>query len=385
MRHFDNLSADETSRLFLRTPESFDSTAEPNMLATALGATLYCPGTRTSLARDLSRRAAEGVLSFVVCLEDSVADGELRQAEHNAIAQLRDLAHEGDLSAMVFVRVRSASQIPMLVDRLDGAHSLLTGFVLPKFTEESGSEQLDAVVEAQERIGRRLFAMPVLEAPEMIFAESRIDALTSTRQLLDKYRDNVLAVRVGATDLASAYGLRRSRDLTTYDVRVIADAISDIVNVFGRADGGYVVTGPVWEYFAQAERMFKPQLRTTPFVEHAERTLRARLIANDLDGLIREIALDRANGLLGKSVIHPSHVAPVHALSVVTHEEYLDATDVLSAGSTGGAAASPYGNKMNESKPHLAWAERTVLRSRAFGVAAEDVSFVDLLGACLSS
>ena len=38
---------------------------------------------------------------------------------------------------------------------------------------------------------------------------------------------------------------------------------------------------------------------------------------------------------------------------------------------------------MNESKPHTAWARRTLLRSRAFGVAEEDVSFVDLLGASL--
>ena len=383
MRHFHFLSAQDTERLFLHPPEAFDHSADPQLLATALGATLYCPGTRTSLAHDLVRRSAEGVTSFVVCLEDSVADGDLGRAEDNAVAQLQAVAAGPRPESMVFVRVRSAAQIPMLVDRLGDARELLTGFVLPKFGDDSGPDQLDAVIDAQERVGRRLFAMPVLEAPEMIFAESRVGALTSARRLLDKYRDNVLAVRVGATDLASAYGLRRARDLTTYDVRVIADAISDIVNVFGRTDSGYVITGPVWEYFAQSERMFKPQLRMSPFVEHAERTLRARLIADDLDGLIREVALDRANGLLGKSVIHPSHVPAVHALSVVTHEEYLDAADVTSAGSSGGAAASAYRNKMNESKPHLAWAQRTLLRARAFGVAAEGVTFVDLLGACL--
>jgi len=129
--------------------------------------------------------------------------------------------------------------------------------------------------------------------------------------------------------------------------------------------------------------MFKPQLRESPFVEHDERRLRARLIAEDLDGLIREVALDRANGLTGKTVIHPSHVAAVHALSVVTHEEFQDATDVLGTSAGGGVASSAYRNKMNESKPHTAWAHRTMLRARAFGVAQEDVSFVDLLGASL--
>jgi hypothetical protein len=36
---------------------------------------------------------------------------------------------------------------------------------------------------------------------------------------------------------------------------------------------------------------------------------------------------------------------------------------------------------MNEVKPHSAWAERTLLRAQVFGVAREDVGFVDLLAA----
>jgi hypothetical protein len=68
---------------------------------------------------------------------------------------------------------------------------------------------------------------------------------------------------------------------------------------------------------------------------------------------------------------------------VVSCEEFADAADVLATGATGGATSSAYGNKMNESKPHTAWAQRTLTRSRMFGVAREGVSFVDLLGAGL--
>lgn len=107
------------------------------------------------------------------------------------------------------------------------------------------------------------------------------------------------------------------------------------------------------------------------------------MIAKDLDGLIREVALDKANGLTGKTIIHPTHIAAVHALSVVTHEEYVDALDIAGTAAQGGAVASPYNNKMNESKPHAAWARRIMLRSRVFGVANPEVSFVDLLGAGL--
>jgi citrate lyase beta subunit len=383
MRHFDFLDDADRQRLFLREPERFSDSADIALLSSALGATLYSPATRPALAADIAKRAAQGVVSVVACLEDAIADADLADAERNVVSQLRVLADGPAPPPLVFVRVRAPEQVTMIVEQLGDAVGVLTGFVLPKFTDEFGPSYLDAVADASASSGRRLLAMPVLESAEIIHAETRQQTLLAVRALLDKHRERILAVRLGVTDLSAAYGLRRSRDLTVYDVRVVADVIADVVNVFGRAAEGYVVTGAVWEYFTGTERMFKPQLRESPFVEHDERRLRARLIAADLDGLIREVALDRANGLSGKTVIHPSHVAAVHSLSVVTHEEYLDATDVLGTAAAGGVASSAYRNKMNESKPHTAWAHRTMLRARAFGVAREDVSFVDLLGASL--
>lgn len=265
------------------------------------------------------------------------------------------------------------------------AVALLSGFVLPKFTEESGGEYLEQLTAAEAACGRRLFAMPVLESPELAHLETRRGQLLGIAALLAKYRERILAVRLGVTDLCSAYGLRRSADLTAYDVALVAAVIGDVVNVLGRADGtGFTVTGPVWEYFPVQERMFKPQLRRTPFAAASppREEVRRRLIEHDLDGLIREVELDRANGLLGKTCIHPSHVAAVHALSVVTHEEYCDAADILRPERAGGGVLrSAYTNKMNEAKPHRAWAERVMLRAEVFGVAREDVTFADLLSA----
>ena len=384
MRHFDFLGADERERLFLRAPEPFGTDEDATTIGAALGATLYCPASRPNLARDIVRRAANGVVSMVVCLEDSVPDHDVAGAEQNLISQLRTLARSAEPVPMIFVRVRNVGQIPRLVRALGADASVLTGFVLPKFGEDTGAEYLDAVVAASEPAGRRLLVMPVLESPEISYVESRANSLHATRRLVDKYREIVPAVRIGATDLSGAYGLRRARDFTIWDLRVVADVISAVVNVFGRAEAGeYVVAGPVWEYFSSTERMFKPQLRESPFVKHEERPLRAKIVAADLDGLIREVALDRANGLTGKTVIHPSHVPAVHALSVVAHEEFADAGDIQATNGAGGAAASSYRNKMNESKPHTAWARRTLLRARMFGVAREGVSFVDLLGASL--
>ncbi|MFC5750115.1 HpcH/HpaI aldolase/citrate lyase family protein [Actinomadura rugatobispora] len=384
MRHFDHIESRRRKHLFHRHPRAFDRHDDPAVLAVALGATLYSPAVRPALAEDVAKAARRGVTSMVLCLEDSIADEDVPAAEANLVAQLSraHAAHAAGTDApLLFVRVRTAEQIGDLACRLGEAAELVSGFVLPKFTAAGGDAFLEAVAEAQARTGHRLLAMPVIESQQAVYRETRSELLQDVARLLAKHRERVLAVRIGATDMSAAYGLRRPPDLTIYEIGPVAGVISDVVNILGRADGtGFVVTGPVWEYFSAGERMFKPQLRQSPFDAQQAAPLRQRLITSDLDGLIREVHLDKANGLIGKTVIHPSHVAAVHALSVVTHEEYCDASDIL-GWNGGGAMASVYANKMNEAKPHRAWAERLMLRAQVFGVAAEGVTFVELLEA----
>jgi citrate lyase beta subunit len=396
VRHFGHLSASDTESLFERPPEQFHRHSDSALLSVALGATLYMPADRPSLAADITKQAAAGVTSVVACLEDAIADEQVAYAEDNLVDALRIL-HAGldegsgcvvtgagaDLP-LLFVRVRHASQIGALVERLGPAVAVLDGFVLPKFTAAGGAAYLQALDDADRAAGTSLRAMPVLESGAVLYAETRVEELTRLRELLHRHRHRILAVRLGATDLCGLYGLRRSPELSIYDIKVVSDLIADVVNVLGRADGtGFTVTGPVWEYYARPERIFKPQLRRSPFDEHNEPELRGKLMSRAIDGLIREVQLDKANGLTGKTAIHPGHVAVVNALSVVSFEEHRDASDVVYAGRASGVMASGHRNKMNEIRPHAAWARATMRRAEVFGVAADGVSFVDLLAASL--
>src|SRR4051794_5096949 len=348
------------------------------------------PADRPSLAADIVKQAAAGVTSVTVCLEDSIPDAGLPAAVDNLVDALTAVHQDAHDDAghrtlpLLFVRVRAPDQIGEVVARLGPAVAVLAGFVLPKFTAASGTAYLHALDLADRAAGTELLAMPVIESGAILYAETRVDELTRLRALLHRDRRRILAVRLGATDLCALFGLRRSPDLSIYDVKVISGLIADVVNVLGRADGtGFTVTGPVWEHYGGAERLLKPLLRLSPFEAHGERELRGRLVSRAIDGLIREVQLDAANGLQGKTCIHPSHVGVVNALSVVSSEDHRDAADVLSIGQGGGVRASGHRNKMNEARPHTAWARRTMLRAQVFGVAAENVSFVDLLAASL--
>ncbi|MEU9036800.1 HpcH/HpaI aldolase/citrate lyase family protein [Streptomyces sp. NPDC048352] len=389
MRHFGHISPTVRKDLFHQEPAEFTLASPARILAAALGATLYSPATRPRLADDIRKQAGRGVVSMVLCLEDSISDADVVDGEENLVRQFAALHAEGedpDGLPLLFIRVRTPEQIPDLVRRLGGSVRNLAGFVLPKFTESRGTAFLDAVAHAEAAAGLpRLYAMPVLETPDLLHLETRVPALAGISRTVNRYRERVLALRLGVTDFCSLYGLRRTPDMTAYDVQIVAGVIADVVNVLSRADGtGFTVTGPVWEYFRSQQRLFKPQLRRSPFLEEGVEELRTALIEHDLDGLLREIELDRANGLLGKTCIHPAHVTPVHALSVVSHEEFSDAQDILRPERGGGGVLrSAYTNKMNEVKPHRAWAERTMLRAEVFGVAREEVGFVDLLTAGL--
>lgn len=379
LHHFDQLPEEVRTRLFHRPPQPFDRSAPREQLAHALGATLYVPATRADLAGTIRRRRDDGVLSMVIDLEDAVADDAVQHAIDAATTALAELADAADPLPLLFIRPRTTAETAELLDHLGDGARALTGVVLPKFTAAAGGAALAAI--ADRAPSYQLYAMPVLETPEIVYRETRDEQLAGISDVLREHRERVLAVRIGATDMSALFGIRRDRDLTIYDVHVVAETISAIVNRLGRADGsGFVVTGPVWEYFADHERMFRPLLRATPFERNHAARFREQLVGRDLDGLLRETALDRANGLHGKTVIHPSHVAAVHALSAVTHEEYEDALDIV-GGEAGGVGASSYRNKMNEMKPHRNWARQTLIRADVFGVTRPEVGFVDLLTA----
>ncbi|MET9936194.1 HpcH/HpaI aldolase/citrate lyase family protein, partial [Streptomyces sp. NPDC006324] len=71
MRHFGHIPSVKRAGLFHREPVEFTAASPARTLATALGATLYSPATRPRLATAVRKQAARGVVSMVLCLEDS--------------------------------------------------------------------------------------------------------------------------------------------------------------------------------------------------------------------------------------------------------------------------------------------------------------------------
>jgi citrate lyase beta subunit len=375
-RHFSFLTAEQVDELFFRPPEEFTGESDPALLAHVLGATLYSPANHPALGERIRAAGSRGITSTVACLEDAIADRDVDSALETMADELARLDGAAEALPLVFVRARNPAHLDAVIDRLGPTAGMVNGYVAPKFSAATADAWLAAVDRVAARTPHPVYLMPVLESSEVLHVETRRDELQAIAARLDERRDRVLAVRTGVADLCGLLGLRRSPFETVYRISAVRDCIADIVNVFARAERRYVVSGGVWEYFQRDERLFRPELRQSMFDDDG--TMRDHLMDRHFDGLMAEIESDLANGLTGKSVVHPMHVGVVNALHTVPHEAWIDAGSVL-AGSGGGATASQFRNKMNEAGPHRLWAERITLRARAFGVLRPGVSVVRLL------
>lgn len=382
MKHFHHLNTDK----FFVEPEEINSmTSDKSLIGLALGATLYSPSTRPDLIEDMRKNYQRGVSSMVICLEDAIADKDVPRGEENIRLSLPEIAKIPITERpLLFIRVRSVEQFNRVTSENFEYLDVLTGFVFPKFNPSSRdyTESLKIVNSYLAKDQRKpLYFMPVLESPELVYRETRQMFLDEVKKVLDESKESVLAVRIGATDMSSVYGMRRSPDMVIYDNGIVASAIYDIVNTFTRyGDHGYQVTGPVWEHFNPKKgRLMKPKLRSTIFSDTRGQAVRSYLVKNGLDKFIEEVNKDKTNNIFGKTVIHPSHVSIVNALCAVSHEDYMDARAIFDTDDTStGAVASAYRNKMNEQKPHTPWAMKILKRARVFGVLKEGIDIIEL-------
>ncbi|RUS64827.1 ATP/GTP-binding protein [Pseudorhodobacter sp. E13] len=377
MQH--NIVADPS--IFFRAPQKFDRNSDPAFLRYCLGGTLYMPSTRAVMDKIVAGELSD-VLSMVMCFEDAIRAEDLPTGEANVITQLGFLAQQVQSGALdnsevplIFLRVRSVAQFQSFARKLTPELAdILSGFVFPKFYSDNAHEYLDLLAELNTKFATRLYGMPILEGRDIAFAETRRDELFALMKKVRSYHQYILNIRVGGTDFSSFFGVRRGIGSSVYDILPVRDALADILNFFGRAEEDYVISAPVWEYFLAYKR---DDLKKVMQVDlHRSLRTNAPILNDAIDGLLREIVLDKANGFTGKTVIHPSHLRYVNAMQAVTREEYEDACQILDT--SGGVIKSAKSNKMNEINPHRSWARRISHLADAYGVVEDERQIVAL-------
>lgn len=316
------------------------------LLPYKLGGLLYAPAIYSGAAKKIISGEIPCLTSASLCLEDAIRDEALPEAERQLKAALYEIGSSGvrDLP-LIFVRIRSPKHMLHVHELLGEEEMVLTGYILPKF-DLSNMEEYSELITRFNGGGKRLYIMPILESRMIAGALKRAEVLTDIKAALDKIRPMVLNVRVGGNDLSNLYGLRRPVDRSVYDIGVVRDILVDIINVFGEE---YVVSGAVWEYFGESGGDWERGLR-------------------------QELALDRVNGFIGKTAVHPSQLPVIFDSMKVSSSDYEDAKKILSwDDDKRGVGRSADGSRMNEVKCHGRWAEKILKLAKVYGVKDKEV------------
>ena len=295
-----------------------------------LGATLYMPATRTDIADAILHNKISGLRSLVICLEDAVSEQDIPQALNNLRALLTQLAQAKTAQGnacwpLVFIRPRDTAMGEMLVREMD--ISAIDGFVLPKFTL-AALPVWWRILEPTE-----LCMMPTLET-EDVFDVMQMRKL-ATALLEHPCHSRIIALRIGGNDLMNVISLRRPRNLTLYD-SPMGYVIKMLVAVFGSRD--FALTSPVCEHI------------------------------DDHDVMEKELALDMAHGLVGKTAIHPNQIAKIERALMVTSADHADALRILNSSQ----AVFKSQGAMCEPATHRRWAARVLEQAQIYGIAQEE-------------
>jgi citrate lyase beta subunit len=288
------------------------------------------PATRPDLLSIVTGYRYSTLKSIVVCLEDAVSEMDVADGLENLKRLLVDIQSVGgrpDDGPLVFVRPRNADMAAELNDW--PLITLIDGFIVPKLNSDSIMSWSLAVNRPE------LLLMPTLETPDVFVP----DAMVALRDALDsEFSDKIIALRIGGNDLMGCLGLRRSKTMSIYN-SPMGYVIPMLAGIMGA--GGYALTAPVFE------RMDSPEL------------------------LKRELEMDIAHGLVGKTAIHPSQIPLIHDALKVENEDVESATKILAKDAQ---AVFKHGGAMCEPATHLKWARNTLDRARFYGTTQSQVS-----------
>lgn len=288
-------------------------------MAKSLGASLYVPANHKDLAEIANGYLIPQARSLIFCTEDAIADRELSYSLFNLSVVLANM--RVDVAADRFVRVRNTEVLERVL-AMPGADKL-TGFVLPKITRHNFDNYYRLLRHTEHVL------MPTLETAEA-FDDQEMQGLRTVLEA-PGVRHRILALRIGGNDLLALLGLRRPRGMTLYRTP-LGPVISRLVTTF--RPYGFMLTAPVFEYL-------------------------------DLPALLdQEVIEDLAHGMIGKTAIHPTQIAPIEQHFKVSPQDLAVARAILDQSAP---AVFRMNDAMCEVATHRAWAERTVEQSRLFG------------------
>lgn len=355
MRYFDYLTEREKA-IFYKLPQYFDKSCNIEKLKYVVGALLYVPAINKDMLYKIADRKIRGIVSMAICLEDAIGiEGEAESINNvkEILEYLKLKKNTKDELPLLFIRFRNIEQMLRCAEILKENLNVLTGIIVPKANSNVIREFLKYLNTLN---CESLYLMPIIETTEFINIETKNKAFVELYKVIIENKNRILNIRTGVTDILGSYGVRRNKNMTIYDNIVFNKFCSDLMGTIGgNVQIDIPISGGVSEFYDLNNEEI-------------------------LETYLKEIDLDKLNGLFGKTVIHPFQLKVVQAKNIINYEDYFDAKSIIeNVNSKYGVSASFSFERMNEVNPHLKWAKKIMILSEIYGVIKEGVTINEVL------
>lgn len=309
----------------------------------SVGALLYSPANHITVASKVSCEMFPKPYSLALCLEDTISDNAVKQAEEILVSSLIEIYQQTLIKSFylpkIFIRVRNIEQIFRLFQNLGEVMNIVTGFIFPKFSLDNADKYLETIFQVNAKSKSSIYFMPIYESESVVDLRKREHNLYQLKKKLDELEHLVLNIRVGGNDLCHLFGLRRHSYESIHSIPVISSIFTDIITVYGL---DYIISGAVWEYFNGDWK----------------------------EGLIKELAQDRLSGFIGKTAIHPNQIPIINQAYQVSQTDFSDAQSILGWDSNQDSLVSSsfQNNRMNEKNTHTNWAKKILYLAKYYGI-----------------
>ncbi len=280
--------------------------------ALELGGTLFVPASHKNLEAVLSGEKYLELRSVVIDFEDGLATADREQAINRFHSILENLQ---EVKLLRFIRPQNPQMLKEFLQQINIGK--IDGFILPKFGLENAREYLSTVQNFQ--------FMPSIEGKELF----DIQQLQKLRDILLPHQEQTICIRFGAQDMLRQLGLKQAGSI--YDMLAPAQVIANLITPF--QPPGLNISAPVYPNFS------------------------------DKEGFEKEVTYELQNGLISKTIIHPSQIQLINELYMVTSKEFAEANTLL----TQKSGVLNLNGSMGETSTQRPWAAVINTRKYLYG------------------
>lgn len=282
-----------------------------------LGGTLFVPASHKDLSSIVSGKKYKDLKSLVIDFEDGLEEAAFNAAD----ARLsQTLLAAGEHSPLLFVRAKNVEHLKTLL-ALESIDKV-AGFILAKFSLVNAEEYLQLFANSS------FLLMPSIEGEELF----DIVKLQALRAKILAYKERVVLVRFGLEDMLKQLRMRRSCEESLFDIAATASSIGGFIATFKSA--GFDVSAGVYPCYG------------------------------DKEGFVRDVMRDLKEGLVSKTIIHPSQIALLNECYTVEAEVLEEAREIVQSS----RKIFAQNGKMAESLSMKNHAQELCLRAEIYGI-----------------